>query len=285
MRLDELAIHPRTLSILQTISQDMPHALILEGPDGVGVKTIAAALAQSIGADLQVISPKRKVKTQVVVDEAEGRTIIDDVRVLYTQTRTKTSKRRVFVLDTGVKPMTHSAQNAFLKLLEEPTANTHFIIATHDINSILPTITSRSQTVSVLPVTSLQTSDYLKGLGAGDVPDHYAKLLFIGMGKPALIKRLIDNPKDFEARSKIMSHAKVLTSGSNYEALSLINTYKDNRSDALTLVSDTASMIKTILKKQPSPILTRKLNGLLACYEGIAEGGNVRLQLASVIYN
>jgi DNA polymerase-3 subunit delta' len=45
------------------------------------------------------------------------------------------------------------AQNALLKVLEEPPLDTHFILVSHNLNSILPTIKSRCFMLEVPPLT------------------------------------------------------------------------------------------------------------------------------------
>ncbi len=45
---------------------------------------------------------------------------------------------------------THQAQNAFLKTLEEPPANTYIILTTTNVDLILPTIVSRSNVITLI---------------------------------------------------------------------------------------------------------------------------------------
>jgi len=51
------------------------------------------------------------------------------------------------VVMTGVDAMTTEASNAFLKILEEPSPTTNFILTTDRPNALLPTILSRCQKV------------------------------------------------------------------------------------------------------------------------------------------
>src|SRR5690606_41517756 len=65
------------------------------------------------------------------------------IRRLYDLARTKGSKKYIIIdyAETMAKP----AQNAFLKLLEEPNDQIHFILLSHQPQSLLPTIMSRSE--------------------------------------------------------------------------------------------------------------------------------------------
>ena len=60
--------------------------------------------------------------------------------------------KRKAVLITGVEAMTTEAANAFLKILEEPSPTTNFILTTDRPNALLPTILSRCQKVRFEPL-------------------------------------------------------------------------------------------------------------------------------------
>ncbi|MEZ4842669.1 MAG: hypothetical protein R3A43_00300 [Bacteroidia bacterium] len=51
--------------------------------------------------------------------------------------------------------------NALLKLIEEPPAETYFMLVSENIDQILPTILSRTQLQKVLPYTNAEIMDYL----------------------------------------------------------------------------------------------------------------------------
>lgn len=68
---------------------------------------------------------------------------IDEARILRERASVKplTNGRKIFLIET--RAMTHEAQNALLKIFEEPTENTHFFIITPSANVFLPTLRSR----------------------------------------------------------------------------------------------------------------------------------------------
>lgn len=67
---------------------------------------------------------------------------------------------KVIILDEADK-MTHDAQDAFLKTLEEPPANTIFILLAKNHNSLLPTVVSRCQVFYMRNVLTPQIESYL----------------------------------------------------------------------------------------------------------------------------
>jgi len=280
MTLDELLLHPRTEALARRYSTNLPQALIIEGPSGTGVAAIARALAQSVGSPQLTILPKKKVKNDWVIDLSDGSIIIDDIRQLYEQTRTRQPGESVYILDTGEKSLTVAAQNAFLKLLEEPHSGIHFIIATHQPDLLLPTISSRSQKLSVLPITDAQTNDLLASLPITDTTMR-TRLAFVGRGQPALIKRLATDSAAYEKRVAIMSDAKTMLGADVFAKLTLAHRYKDNRADALTLIDDMNYQLQTIIRTQPDPRLAKQIEQHLATRQRVASGGNIRLQLAA----
>lgn len=280
MSLDSLILHPRTRQIAQKIATNLPHGLIIDGLVGVGVRQTAEAIAREIGATVFVIEPKKKVKGELAVDLFEGSIIIDDIRDLYHQTRTGHHDKHVYILDTGGKSMTRGAQNAFLKLLEEPRSNLHFIIATHQFDQLLPTIVSRCQRLPLDPITDEQTMALINSLGITDTTKS-TRLAFVGRGLPALIKRLADDEALYEARITIMRDAKTLLGSDTYDKLITIHHYRESRADALTLIDDVNHQLRIILRSQPNKQFVATIERFLEIRTAISAGGNIRLQLTS----
>lgn len=280
MTLDGLVLHPRTRQLVGRLSEHLPHGLIIEGPSGVGVGSVAKALAASVGSPELIIYPKKKVKGESVVDGSEGSVLIEDIRQLYQQTRTRQPGEQVYIIDTGEKSMTHGAQNAFLKLLEEPHEGLHFIIVTHQFDQLLPTIVSRCQRLSLLPVTDEQTTAYIESLGAMDATKK-TRLAFVGRGLPALITRLAADDSQYNARVAIMSDAKTMITGTTYDKLAVIHRYRDSRANSLMLIDDINYQLHTVLRGRPDQRIVRTIERHLEARARIAAGGNIRLQLAS----
>ncbi len=276
----DLVLHPRTLLLAEKLAANLPHGLIIEGPSGSGVLSVAKAMAASVGSPAFIIQPKKNIKGEMAVDTKEGSVIIDDIRQLYQQTRTSQPTAQVYIIDTGERSMTVAAQNAFLKLLEEPRPGLHFIIATHQYNNLLPTISSRSQRLSLLPVTAEQTKNIIDQLAITDATKR-TRLAFVGRGLPALIMRLAQDEELYEHRVTIMRDAKIMLGNDTYEKLTVIHRYRDSRGDSLILLDDMNHQLQTIIHNQPDSRLVRDIAKHLETQNRINASGNIRLQLAA----
>jgi len=87
---------------------------------------------------------------------------IDAVREIigYVSSKTYVSEKRVVIVKNA-DMMRKEGANSFLKILEEPPANTLFILTADNPNFILPTIVSRCQSIKFSYLRSEEIRDYL----------------------------------------------------------------------------------------------------------------------------
>jgi DNA polymerase-3 subunit delta' len=148
------------------------HALLFVGPEGVGKRTTAIALAAELfclqpqagacgrcaacvqvtarsHADLRTIGfffdDKKK--------ELREHTLIDQVREaqLFLAGRAFGKGPKVVVFEEA-HALTEDAQNAALKTLEEPPRGSLLVLVCHNASRLLPTVRSRCQRVSFVPL-------------------------------------------------------------------------------------------------------------------------------------
>ena len=133
------------------------HAYILEGQPGSGRKTVADAVISALACTAQNVpcgdcENCRKIKEKMCADvfyirrEAGKASLgVAAVRALYDTIyflpNDLSFKAYVF---EDADSMTPQAQNAFLKLLEEPPQNVYFFLIASDRRRFLPTILSRA---------------------------------------------------------------------------------------------------------------------------------------------
>jgi len=270
-------IHPHTQQHLDSIVRDLPQSLVFTGPEGVGLSAIVAYVADLMQARPIYVLPEKDEK----VDLEKGVITVDVIRRLYGMTKTIETGTRLVVIDYAER-MGVQAQNAFLKLLEEPGVNTYFILLTHTPSKLLATIRSRVQLVEVAPITPEQSGQLLDELQVTNAQKR-AQLLFIATGLPAQLTKLATDEKVFEARAQVIRDARTYLQGRMYDRLKLALQYKDDRQGALILLLDAMKLIQGSLKTGKNPEQVKKITLLLKTHERIEANGNVRLQLASVM--
>jgi DNA polymerase III delta prime subunit len=268
--------HASTEKRLKLLEHDLPQSLLITGPSGVGLSAIHTHLSDRLGIVAQVMLPERDEK----VDIEKGTISVDIIRRLYDMTKTIETGKRFIVIDYAER-MGVQAQNAFLKLLEEPGQNTHFILLSHEPSKLLPTIHSRVQEFEVRPITAEQSQALLDELGVKDATKR-SQLLFMAEGLAAELVRLANDEEYFTARAQIVRDARQFLQGSGYDRLTLAQTYKDDRAGALLLLNDALKLVRLNVEQGKSDLLP-KINDLLSTYERIAANGNVRLQLAAAM--
>jgi DNA polymerase-3 subunit delta' len=183
----------------QQITQrtSLPHALLLRGRAGAGKHDFAVDLARSLlcskpqqtracGAcpsciwfaegghpDFRLISPedadesedapKKKVTKKSQISVAQIRQLIDYLSLSSHQV----NSRRV-ILISPAETLNLASANALLKMLEEPPANTLFLLVTSQPQRLLPTILSRCQAIDMPLPSKLDALNWLTSQGIND---------------------------------------------------------------------------------------------------------------------
>lgn len=276
MTLDDLLLDKLTRSQLESMASNMPQAVLLSGPEGVGLKTIAISIA---GRELSsVIEP---MNTKGEQDTATGSISVDRIRELYDQSKSISTTKQFIVIDDAER-MTSAAQAAFLKLLEEPATMVYFILTSHLPLKLLPTVRSRLQQVEIRPATKKQTDELLVSLGIDKTSDHQ-KYQFIASGLPAEISRLKSDEKYFQSRSEVIVDARDFLQASTYKKLLLVSRYQANRDASLGLIDASMMILRRTVAAQPNPATIAKLDELLTARENIARNYSARLQLTRLV--
>lgn len=263
-------LNAHSQKVLETIAKDLPGSVLLHGPDGIGFAKAIDVIKGNRA--LITIQPEKDDK----IDLEKGSISVEMIRELYDLVRTRVDTPRLVVLRDADR-MSLAAQNAFLKLLEEPNESTHFVLLAHSPSLLLPTIRSRVQKIELRPITAAQSETLLNDLKVTDATIR-SQLLFIASGLPAQLTQLAGDSKRFEARAQIIRDARTILTETRYKRLAVIEQYKERREDALLLLTDMAKL----LKRSPENGAIGKIGDILKTYDRIAQNGNIRLQMAAL---
>ncbi len=211
----------------------LPPSLIFAGPEGVGKRMAAVALAQLLNClaprESQSIAREdacgecaacrriaRGVHADVLIIEPgdTGSIKIDQVRDAIERSayRPFEGRRRVVIID-GADGVLPEAQNALLKTLEEPPPASTFILVTSRPDMLLPTVRSRCQRTRFGRLAPADVAAVLmRDHGYAEVDAHAAAALSDGSIGAALEE---GTEESVEARNAAASMLLTLASSTN----------------------------------------------------------------------
>jgi DNA polymerase-3 subunit delta' len=162
----ELLVHPDTKRSIKKLIQSPSHAVLIEGRTGAGKRTLANYLAaETLGLALTQLE---KHQYFLALEPINSSISIEEVRsaqrFLKLKTLGQSEIRRIVIIERA-ELMTIEAQNAFLKVLEEPPADTVILLLTNQKSRLLPTITSRVQILASKKSSKAELEDFFSQKG------------------------------------------------------------------------------------------------------------------------
>ena len=168
----------------RVVSGSAPHALLFTGLPGVGKLATAFEFAKAIFCDAKTgdacdaCRHCRKIDSgshpdlQIVRPNDKSNIKIEEIRNLITRAHLKPfeAPAQVFIIDEA-QHILGEAQNALLKLLEEPPGSLFFVLVSSEPHQIFPTVLSRCQIVAFDPLSPADVAAILaekKGIERGD---------------------------------------------------------------------------------------------------------------------
>lgn len=159
---------------LTAAGPNFSHFYILEGPRGSGKKTLAAILASAMectsveDVPCGVCSACRKVLRSehpdvITVDSDTATVPIRLIREMQADAYIKPNegRKKIYLLPRA-QDMQPPAQNALLKLLEEPPEYCVFLLLTDSLEKLLETVRSRAVSLTLSPLTNAQLRTALR---------------------------------------------------------------------------------------------------------------------------
>lgn len=225
--MSNIVLHPKTKQAIEQAIQSATHGLLLLGDLGAGKYTIAC----------HIVSQHLKMPVEsapyVLVVRPSGKSIgIEQIRELQKFLQLKTAgtepiRRAVIIEDADT--MTIEAQNALLKILEEPPEDTVLVLTASKAHQLRPTIHSRVQAIAVLPPAKTDVMDaFLKqGFSGTDIE----RAFMLSNGQLGLLTALLQ-VKEENTLVQQIDYAKKLYGMSTFDRLAKVDELSKDR-DAL----------------------------------------------------
>lgn len=245
MGIDNLILHDVTRTHVHGFLTQPVHAVLITGADGIGKTAVAQAIIQTLlglesGAlhaypHFSIIAP---VNNTISIDAIRGLQKFLQLKTIGTQ-----PLRRAALIEHA-QNLTTEAQNAYLKLLEEPPADTLMILTADTPRAVLPTIRSRVQIITVHPPSQQQLQPLLQTSGTDAARQRQAYLLSAGL--PGLLTALLAGDQEHPLLSSV-AEAKALLQKTPFERLCLADTLSKQKDQARLLVTALERIAETML--------------------------------------
>jgi DNA polymerase-3 subunit delta' len=291
--LDNLLLHPKTRLQVEYILKNPPQALLISSSFGSGKKTLARNIATTLLElkDSEALSSypyffhiaRLKNKSDISIEQ-----IREVINALKLKTPGDKTIRRVVAIENA-HFMSIPAQNALLKILEEPNPDTVFLLTATSAMNVLPTIASRTQKIELHAIGLKDSLNYWKDSGhsqqaiesAWRLSGGYAGLLnaLLSEDKEHSLKVAVDEVKNFLKSSKYQRLLFADKLSRNKENLTL---FLEAFSRTLSFLHHAA--IKSDKRIQANNILlSRKISKDTS--EALEANANTRLAMLKLVLN
>jgi len=257
----EIIGHDRQLSTLRSAlaSNRLHHAYFFAGPEGVGKRTTAIALAKAVHCmqldddfcgecvNCARISDGNHPDVRFVEPLAGKKEIsIQQIRELERELnyRSFSGGRKIAVIDPATS-MNLASQNALLKTLEEPPQDSLIILIAANAGALLPTVRSRCLRLPFAPLTRREVAGFLQAklaMNAGDAEF----LAALSMGSIGAAVNL-DKDELIEKRRNWVDVLSSLKAGDHHAAMLAAEALSANRDDALKFLNWSESWYRDVL--------------------------------------
>ncbi|MBQ4072071.1 MAG: DNA polymerase III subunit [Clostridia bacterium] len=251
----------------------LPHAFLISGPEGSGKLTLAKEISAALncertGSDSALpchrcnscrriaeegftdVKILRKPKDKATIGVGEVRYFREDMFLSATE-----SDKRIYII-TDADKMTPNAQNALLKVIEEPPLGVYIMLLSASDDAILTTIKSRTQHIAMERFDEEELASYLGRTGERD-----RELLMSADGCIGRAKELFsDGGEDTRAARRtsdaVLSAIKPSVPYSElYTAIKELPTKKDELIQALEMLTVALRDLMLMKHDKSAPLL------------------------------
>ena len=288
-------------AVLSALSEDrLPHALLIEGDPGTGKHTLSRYLAAAAVCteaerpcgqcracrqanalthpDIRITAPEDGKKT----------VLVDQIRALRQEAYIKphTASRRVFVIDKA-DSMNPQAQNALLKVLEEPPGSVLFFLLAESKAALLPTVLSRCTVFSLAPPEHEAALAFLRE-NRQEPERELQNALTEAEGNLGAAIRLLSGEASDSLTATAEEFLQAFSNGDEWRMLTLLAPFSGKRAETERLIKALKLAASAALRKSlSSPGKARRFSRfydlLRACEERLITNVNLNLLFCSLV--
>lgn len=265
----------------------LSHAFLISGPEGTGKTVLATELAAAINCESRdaasrplpcgICNSCRRIREGKFTDltfvarrkdkATLGVDVIKELREDMFLSATE-SEHKVYVIDEA-EYMTVEAQNALLKVLEEPPKGVTIILLTTECDKILTTIKSRTQLVPMCRFERDELAAHLTGISREAAslkqrdPQSFEEILVGSSGRLGEALRLLDPASAArlgEERGEVMDFVRAISPRSGFAELhtavsSLSSTKRQELLESLERISSALRDMIALKQASDAPVV------------------------------
>ncbi|MFZ2390503.1 MAG: hypothetical protein WAW15_01645 [Minisyncoccales bacterium] len=239
--------HKKQREVLERLAKgkNIPHALLFSGIEKIGKKKVAVEFIKSIFCEKEKgfcneCYSCRSIDSSSFPDlsiiEAKDRNIeIEEVRDLQNRLSLKSynNSLKIGIIDDA-HLMRKDAQNALLKVLEEPKGDTLLILITSYPQMLLPTVRSRLEEIKFSIVSRKEIEDYLISLGAKE--EKAKEIALISSGQIGKAIEFFNNEDKLNFFNKAVKDIVSLARSEMYKRFDFAKEFKENQDEIVNVL-------------------------------------------------
>ncbi len=235
----------------------LPHAVILEGEEGLGKHTLAREIALNLlcrgeekpcGKCPQCKKVNKGIHPDVIeytAPDAPAKFSVNKVREIREDAFTKPNEAdyKIYILG-NCQSMTAAAQNALLKILEEPPSYVIFILLVTNKSAMLETVLSRSVVITLEGVSAAQGAEYISSRNESISFDEALNACEIWNGNIGKAQNSLSDGRLSKIGDITEKLATALLADNEYELIKAVSVFQK---DSETLIAS-MSLLKAVFR-------------------------------------
>lgn len=240
----------------------LPHAILLEGDTGLGKKAFAFLIAAGIECtaepmlrpcgvcrDCKKVISHSHPDVQLISGGGGSRSFhIESIRQIRSRLYTAPNEGRatIYIL-ADAHNMTQQAQNALLKILEEPPKGTFFILTAQNREHLLETILSRVTPIRLKPVSPEGVYAVLSTRFPEETPERINRVASLSGGNIGKAIGLMEDAAAFSFLENCTQILQSLILPDSYTLLNLLSHYEKDRLGITKLIDRLCVLVRDVM--------------------------------------